>query len=74
MRVVWFQRHVLSLRGQIVYEWNRMEKKEPKSILEEQIEENLRKVYKEKEAEVIPDRLLALLRQLKEQDDANGTS
>lgn len=51
-----------------------MEKKEPKSILEEQIEENLRKVYKEKEAEVIPDRLLALLRQLKEQDDANGTS
>ncbi len=57
-----------------MYEWSTMEKKEPKSILEEQIEENLRKVYKEKEAEVIPDRLLALLRQLKEQDDTNGTS
>ncbi len=51
-----------------------MEKKRPKSHLEEQIEENLRKAYKDKVAEVIPDRLLELLKQLKKQDSANGTA
>ena len=51
-----------------------MEKKKPKSYLEEQIEENLRKVYTEKVAEVIPDRLLNLLKQLKKQEGANGTT
>ncbi len=51
-----------------------MENEQPKSNLEEQIEDNLRKVYKEKVAEVIPDRLLELLKQLKEQESANGAS
>ena len=51
-----------------------MEKNKPKSNLEEQIEENLLIVYKEKVAEVIPDRLLQLLMQLKKQEGANGTT
>ncbi len=51
-----------------------MKQKKPNSSLEALIEENLRKVYKEKEAEVIPARLLELLRQLKEQESGNGAT
>jgi hypothetical protein len=39
-----------------------------KSIIEKQIDENLRRVYQQAAAEEVPDKLLRLLQQLKEQD------
>ncbi len=38
-----------------------------KSKLEEQIEENLKRVYQERVIEPVPDKFLDLIRQLKEQ-------
>ncbi|MDY6858659.1 MAG: NepR family anti-sigma factor [Pseudomonadota bacterium] len=45
-----------------------------KSRLEEQIDENLRRVYQQKLEEDVPDRFKELLDQLKEQDSHNGKS
>ncbi|MBC56031.1 MAG: regulator [Confluentimicrobium sp.] len=45
-----------------------------KSRLEEQIDENLRRVYQQKLEEDVPDRFKELLDQLKEQDSQNGKS
>jgi hypothetical protein len=45
-----------------------MSEKEPKSAIETQIVENLRRVYNQKLEEDVPDRLLDLLKQLKVQD------
>lgn len=50
-----------------------MDQKLPKSSLEELIDDNLRKVYRQVEDEKLPDRFLELLEKLKEQDQANGT-
>lgn len=47
-----------------------MARERPKSGLERQIEENLRKVYKKTVEEDVPDRFAELLKQLKEQDDS----
>lgn len=44
------------------------EKPEPSPAIEMQIVENLRRVYNRKLEEEVPDRLLDLLRQLKESD------
>ncbi|MCW8844066.1 MAG: NepR family anti-sigma factor [Rhodobacteraceae bacterium] len=41
------------------------------SRLEEQIDENLKKVFKRDTAEPVPDRFAQLLKQLKEQEQAN---
>lgn len=41
----------------------------PKSSLEELIDDNLRKVYRQVEDEAVPDRFLALLDQLKQQEE-----
>ena len=46
-----------------------MARNEPKSGLERQIEENLKKVYQKTVEEDVPDRFADLLRQLKEQDE-----
>ncbi len=48
-----------------------MEQKEPKSNLEWQIDENLRKVYQRTVEEDVPDKFLDLLKQLKDQDAHN---
>lgn len=45
-----------------------------KSRLEEQIDENLRRVYQQKLEEDVPDRFKELLDQLKEQDSHHGKS
>ncbi|MEO8529665.1 MAG: NepR family anti-sigma factor [Deltaproteobacteria bacterium] len=45
-----------------------MEKKE-QSPLEKQVEENLRRVYRAKEEEAVPDRFVALLNQLRSQEE-----
>jgi hypothetical protein len=45
--------------------------KEPRSAIELQIVENLRRVYNQKLEEDVPDRLLDLLRQLREKDPGN---
>ncbi|ALG91981.1 MULTISPECIES: NepR family anti-sigma factor [Actibacterium] len=45
-----------------------------KSRLEEQIDENLRRVYQQKLEEDVPDRFKELLEQLKEQDSHHGKS
>lgn len=45
-----------------------MAQKTPKSNLERQIDENLRKVYQQTVEEDVPDRFLGLLNQLKEQE------
>ncbi|WP_417253770.1 NepR family anti-sigma factor [Celeribacter sp.] len=45
-----------------------MAQNEQKHELNEQIEENLRRVYQKTLEEEIPDRFLSLLEQLKEQD------
>lgn len=45
-----------------------MAQQKPKTSLEEQIEENLRKVYQKTLEEKVPDRFLDLLAQLKDQD------
>ena len=41
------------------------------SSLEEQIDENLKKVFQKDTAEPVPDRFVELLKQLKEQEQAN---
>lgn len=46
-----------------------MDKDEEKTGLEEQIDENLRRVYRQRVEERIPDRFEDLLRKLREQDD-----
>ncbi len=43
-----------------------------KSKLEEQIEENLKRVYQERVVEPVPDKFLDLIRQLKEQADTDA--
>ncbi len=47
-----------------------MQRDQPRSSLERQIEENLRKVYQKTVEEEVPDRFADLLRKLKEQDGA----
>jgi hypothetical protein len=47
-----------------------MSSEKPKSGLERQIEENLRKVYQKTVDEDVPDRFAELLKQLKEQDES----
>ncbi len=47
-----------------------MDRDKPKSGLERQIDENLRKVYQKTVEEDVPDRFAELLRRLKEQDDS----
>ncbi|MEQ9695919.1 NepR family anti-sigma factor [Shimia sp. SDUM112013] len=42
-----------------------------KSSLEEQIDENLRKVFQKDTEEPVPDRFVDLLKQLKEREQAN---
>ncbi|RPE67134.1 hypothetical protein EDD53_1538 [Pacificibacter maritimus] len=49
-----------------------MDQDEPKTPLEEQIEENLRKVYQKTLDEQVPDRFLDLLEQLRQQDANHG--
>ncbi|MDQ2094972.1 NepR family anti-sigma factor [Rhodalgimonas zhirmunskyi] len=44
----------------------------PKSRLEQQIDENLRKVYQQDAEPEMPDRFMKLLEQLKEQDTPDG--
>lgn len=48
-----------------------MDRDQDKANLEQQIDENLRKVYQRTLNEEVPDRLLTLLQQLKEQDTRN---
>ncbi|WP_172300291.1 NepR family anti-sigma factor [Pseudoruegeria sp. HB172150] len=48
-----------------------MNRERDQSHLEQQIDENLRKVYQRTVEEEVPDRLLSLLKQLKEQDAPN---
>jgi len=48
-----------------------MSNDEPKSNLERQIEENLRKVYQKTMNEDVPERFSALLEQLKQQESKN---
>ncbi len=45
-----------------------MEPKKPKSSIEDQIEENLKKVYQQKVTEQVPDTLLELISKLRAQD------
>ncbi|WP_157033285.1 NepR family anti-sigma factor [Loktanella sp. S4079] len=45
-----------------------MDQNDTKSSLEQQIDENLRKVYQKTVEEHVPDRFMDLLAQLKEQD------
>ncbi len=45
---------------------------EQETKLQEQIDENLRKVYQKTLQEDVPDRLVSLLKQLREQDDPNA--
>ena len=45
-----------------------MARDKPKSALERQIEENLKKVYQKTVEEDVPDRFTDLLKQLKQQD------
>ncbi|MGB5556519.1 MAG: NepR family anti-sigma factor [Paracoccaceae bacterium] len=47
-----------------------MARDKPKSGLERQIEENLKKVYQKTVEEDVPDRFTDLLKQLKEQDES----
>jgi hypothetical protein len=46
----------------------KMSEKPPKTAIEHQIVENLRRAYNSKLEERVPDRFLELLKQLKEQD------
>ncbi|MEZ5675019.1 hypothetical protein SAMN06265173_1025 [Thalassovita litoralis] len=50
-----------------------MTEKQPKSSLEELIDDNLRKVYRQVEDEQVPDRFLELLEKLKQQENTDGT-
>ena len=49
-----------------------VDKRAGKPALDEQIVENLRRVYNQKLEESVPDRFLDLLRQLKDQDDVGA--
>ena len=49
-----------------------MAQKPSNSSLDQQIDENLRKVFQRTVEEEVPDKLLDLLKQLKEQDQTNG--
>lgn len=51
-----------------------MAREKPKTSLDEQIEENLRKVYQRTLEEDVPDRFMDLLEKLKEQDAQNDQS
>lgn len=51
-----------------------MARETPKTSLDEQIEENLRKVYQRTLEEDVPDRFMDLLEKLKEQDAQNDQS
>ncbi len=42
------------------------------SDVEDQVVENLRRVYQEKASEAVPDRFLELLKQLKSQEDPDA--
>lgn len=50
-----------------------MTKKNAPSPLEDQIAENLRRVYRQRQEEEVPDRFLDLLRMLKDQDQGGET-
>lgn len=47
-----------------------MGREKQKSSLEDQIEENLRKVYQQKATEDVPEQLLELIQRLRAQEDA----
>jgi hypothetical protein len=49
-----------------------MDQDGPKTSLEEQIEENLRKVYQKTLEEQVPDRFMDLLEKLRQQDANHG--
>lgn len=49
-----------------------MGRTQPKSQLAQQIDENLKKVYKEEAERDMPDRFTKLLQQLKEQEANDG--
>ena len=49
-----------------------MDPKKPKSNLEQQIDENLKKVYRKTIEEDVPDRFMDLLAQLKQQETQDG--
>ncbi|WP_095531952.1 NepR family anti-sigma factor [Marivivens niveibacter] len=49
-----------------------MDSKKPKSNLEQQIDENLKKVYRKTVEEDVPDRFMDLLAQLKQQETQDG--
>lgn len=49
-----------------------MEPKNNKSSLEQQIDENLKKVYRKTVEEEVPDRFMELLAQLKQQETQDG--
>ena len=49
-----------------------MDPKKPKSNLEQQIDENLKKVYRKTIEEDVPDRFMDLLAQLKQQEAQDG--
>lgn len=49
-----------------------MDSKKPKSNLEQQIDENLKKVYRKTIEEDVPDRFMDLLAQLKQQEAQDG--
>jgi hypothetical protein len=50
-----------------------MGKEQPNARAMQQIDENLRMVFREKVEEELPDRFKDLLAQLKKQDDSSGT-
>lgn len=49
-----------------------MDQDEPKTSFEDQIEENLRKVYQKTLEEQVPDRFMDLLEKLRQQDEKHG--
>ncbi|MEO8242328.1 MAG: NepR family anti-sigma factor [bacterium] len=51
-----------------------MKAKTSTTSLEEQVVENLRRVYQEKASEAVPDRFLELLKQLKNQENPDALS
>ncbi|MCZ4353960.1 NepR family anti-sigma factor [Roseovarius aestuarii] len=50
-----------------------MGKEQPNARTLQQIDDNLRRVFREKVEEELPDRFKDLLAQLKQQDDSSGT-
>lgn len=49
------------------------DKRDGQQPRENMIKDNIRRAFTEKECEELPDNLLALLAQLRAQDDTNGT-